>query len=153
MNDTRRFGKMIADKFLEKLATIESVPIDHICTISPYKKSNNSKLVKACYYIVTEEKFNYSIFNGEEVKQSASHILFKIKVNDKAYHKFIGEYLHLISYTTDEPFELIIKTLRLPMLNAEQLDQFADDIYQIYESIDNLVCYYDDFGHNGSADE
>jgi hypothetical protein len=145
MSDSRQLGKMIADKFLEKIATNESVPIENICTISPYEKPNNRKFPKAHYYIVAEEKFNYSIFNNKEVKQSTSPILFRINVNDESYNKFIGEYLHLVSYTTDEPFELIIKTLKVPVLNATELNQYADDIYCVYESIDTLLCYYDDF--------
>ena len=139
MSTGRQLGKMIADKFLEKLATNDLITIDHICTISPYKKSNNRKLIKSCYYIVAEEKFNYSIFNGEDVKQSELNIIFKVKVTDGAYSKFIGEYLHFISYTTDEPFETIIKTLKVPVMDA-------DDLNQICESIDTLVCYYDDSG-------
>ena len=146
MSTGRQLGKMIADKFLEKLATNDLITIDHICTISPYKKSNNRKLIKSCYYIVAEEKFNYSIFNGEDVKQSEPNIIFKVKVTDGAYSKFIGEYLHFISYTTDEPFETIIKTLKVPVMDADDLDQYADDLNQICESIDTLVCYYDDSG-------
>lgn len=146
MSTGRQLGKMIADKFLEKLATNDLITIDHICTISPYKKSNNRKLIKSCYYIVAEEKFNYSIFNGEDVKQSELNIIFKVKVTDGAYSKFIGEYLHFISYTTDEPFETIIKTLKVPVMDADDLDQYADDLNQICESIDTLVCYYDDSG-------
>lgn len=143
-SNTRQFSKMIADKFLEKLAMHQLVPIKSICAISPYKKSNNRKFVKTCYYIVNEEGFNYSIFNGEDVNQSEPNIIFKVKLTDGAYSKFIGEYLHFISYTTDEPFETIIKTLKVPVMDADDLDQYADDLNQICESIDTLVCYYDD---------
>ena len=146
MTELRSFGKMIADKFLEKIATHELVPIESVCTIKPYKKTNNRKFVKAKYYIVNEEKFNYSIHNGDDIKQISSNITHVIIVNNMIYHKFIGEYLHFISYTTDEPFGDIFNTIKVPVLNKDELDQYAYDINEIYGHIDGLSCYYGDFG-------
>ena len=139
----RQISKIIADKFLKRILRGKQVPIESVCTISKYKIGD--AIIETNYYIVYNLKTNYELITGKSVvyNELFKEVKYVIIVNDGIYDYFIDRYLQLISYTTNEPFGIIIKTVKVPVQDETYLHQLADIMDEACTYIDGIADLYE----------
>jgi hypothetical protein len=140
----RRISKTIADKFLKKILRGKQVPIEAICTISEYKTSDI--IIETNYYIVYNPAVNYECIIGKKIMHNLlfKEVKYVIIVNDDKYGYFIEQYLQLISYTSDEPFDIIIKNVKVPVEDETSLHQTADIMDEVCNYIEGISGLYEE---------